>query len=43
MVEAICTTVILILLLLLTIPYIIAGAICMVVIWAVDKVNEIWR
>ena len=43
MVEAICTTVILTLLLLLAVPYIIAGTICMAVIWAVDKVNEIWR
>ena len=44
MVKAICATVILVLLLLLAIPYIIAGTICMAVLWAVDKVNEIiWR
>lgn len=44
MVKAICATVILVLLLLLAIPYIIVSTICMAVIWAVDKVNEIiWR
>lgn len=44
MVKAICATVIIVLLLLLAIPYIIVGMICMAVIWAVDKVNEIiWR
>lgn len=43
MVKAILATIILIILLPLAIPYIIAGTICAAVIWAVDKVNEIWR
>lgn len=47
MVEAICATIItaiiLIFLLALAIPYIIVGTIAMVVIYAVDKVNDLWR
>lgn len=43
MVEAILTTVILIILLLLAIPYLAMGAIWMAIIYIVDKVNEFLR
>lgn len=43
MVKAILTTAILIVLLILAIPYIMAGAVCMVVIYIADKVDEFLR
>lgn len=42
-ITAIITAIILIFLLALAIPYIIVGTIAMVVIYAVDKVNDLWR
>lgn len=42
-ITAIITAIILIFLLVLAIPYIIVGTIAMVVIYAVDKMNDLWR
>ena len=42
-IAAIITAIILIFLLALAIPYIIVGTIAMVVIYAIDKVNDLWR